>query len=155
MMFCDNMLTPFVYSYYSKTDVYCPVVIADYPMLHYYMNIVQNNKIDNLREAFKVYLNELQDNNFYYNYEIVEKHCNFLEKRLSYSIEVIRQMCYSAKRLCFIVNYQHMEKIGAQWKKLSSEIKPLNTFYEDEAKHIDIYFVDFVEKLVILDILNG
>jgi hypothetical protein len=155
MMFSDNMLTPFVYSYYTKNDKYCPVVIADYPMLQYYLHIIHNNNLDKMREAFKVYLNELKDNNFYYNYEIVEKHCNFLNTRLGYSVEVIRQMCYSAKRICVVINYQHIEKIGTYWKKIGKEIKPLNSFYNDVEKNKDVYFVDFIEKMVILDILNG
>ncbi len=129
--------------------------MADYPQLYYYLEIINTVKIDDLKEVFKIYCKELEKCNFYFNYEILEKNCNFLDKRLNYNIEVIRQMCYSSKKVCMVVNYQHIDKLVLCWKKLSNEIKSLESFYIDMDKNKDIYFLDFIEKLVILDILNG
>jgi hypothetical protein len=126
-------------------------------MLKYYLDILSKTKLQALKEIFKSYLHELKMGNFYYNFEIIQNEkFNPIDTRLKYTIEILKQLSFSSKRAVFVANYQHCDLIVKYWKAMKPEVMPLSDFYPAEDKDLsEAHFVDFIEKLVILDILNN
>lgn len=151
-IYADAYLTPFSYSYNSKFDKYCPIVIADYPNLLKLEDLAYNLDLQDVKTMFKRYIEELENENFSFNYELVMKD-KLLNHRLNYTCEVLKQCCHSSKKIAFVTNHQYIEPLIESWKKLKPEINNFNSFYKDNIR--DLNFVDFMEKLVILDILEG
>jgi hypothetical protein len=139
-------------------------------------NIANTAKIDQIKNYFNIYIDELGKQHFDYHPEFLGyKH--FLENRLKYTVESVRQACSTNKKICLVTNYRYVDKILENWKKLDTKIKPLKDFYpkirtidnpnlKDFVKRTfedDLYsdnflidsdtmtYVDFIEKLVLID----
>ena len=140
-------------------------------------NITNTVKLTELKEYFNLYINELANQHYDFHPEFLGyKH--FLDNRLRYTVEVVRQACLTNKKLCLVTNYKYVEKIMDNWRSLNVEGKALKDFYprinkadvEGTARGLvknspeeDLYsdkflitpeemsYVDFIEKSVITD----
>jgi hypothetical protein len=156
-MLPDSLMTVLNYSNSTRTDTnYCPVVVSDMPVLKYYLTILKRTKLQTLKDTFKNYLNQLSLGNFYYNFEMIQtEDFDILESRIKYSIEILKQLSHSSKRVVFVANYQHCNSIVKHWKAMEREVKQLDDFFVKEEDFGEIHFIDFIEKIVIVDILNN
>jgi hypothetical protein len=151
-MFADALLTPMIYSHGTRENNFCPIIISDYPKIKLLEDIASRIKMNDLKKIFKNHLQEIEKNNFLYSHELALPEV-FLKNRLQYSAEVLRQACYSGKKIVKVMNYEYVEPFVEEWKNIGEKIKPLNKFYFENNE--DIIFIDFIEKLAMLDVLYG
>lgn len=103
--------------------------------------------------------------NLFFNPQIKYKEV-FLEPRLKYSTEVLRQLACSFKRVVAIVDSDHVDFFEEHWQNLPREVSPLsellkipeiwnapkdtspNAFLNQDS------FLEFVEKQVMLELLQ-
>ena len=166
-----------MHSYHSKLNKFCPIYICDYPILRQIENISNTVTLPELKEYFNIYIQELGKQHYDFHPEFLA-HKHFLDNRLKYSVEAVRQACYSNKKICLVTSYKYTDKFIDNWKKLDKNVKNLKDFYpkikkseiENSFKSImkktreddlysdkfviqadDMSFVDFIEKIVIID----
>ncbi len=175
--FGDAFLSTFIHSYHSRVNKYCPIYICDYPILRQMENIVNTLKLDQLKDYFNLYINELGKQHYDFHPEFLG-YKDFLDNRLRYTLETVRQACYSNKKICLVTNYKYVDKIIDNWRRLNVKGKDLKDFYprikksdtDTLAKGLvknspeedlysnkffiepdDMSYIDFIEKTVITD----
>jgi hypothetical protein len=153
----DAFLTPLLHSYFTRLDSYCPTVICDYPKLQYLDRVAKKISSTEMKNIFRIYLDSISNNNFFFDYKLLNYEI-FLKEKLSYMVEILRQMTFSNKKIVFVMDYKYQEHFIEHWRKLENKINPLENFYKD----IDIdnknknpqEFVDYIENLILLDLLE-
>ena len=150
--YADTHLTPFIHSFHTRLDDFCPIYLCDYPLIKQYEDIIHNTSLDMLKNVFKRYADEILNKNYFFSHEEFFSN-TFLDGRLKYTAELTRQACYSAENICLIMDYHYIDNMMEQWKNLDQKVQSLKSLYRPNDEQI--YFVDFMEKLVILDIMNG
>jgi len=106
-----------------------------------------------MKKYFNTYLDEIKKNNFDYRPELIGRQ-TFLDARLLYFTEVIRQSCFSSKKLVVVTENCYIDQILNNWKGLQKEIRSLDSFYMIKSQTFDaISFVDYIEKIVIIDLM--
>jgi hypothetical protein len=147
------MLTPLIYSLNSRHDNYCPIIVTDYPFLKSIENIIHKITLEELKAILASYIHNMKERNYSFSYEVAAEQF-LLDHRLQYTAELLRQTCYSSKRVLLVVNHNYVDNLVTQWKNLDPKIVGINSFYEDYDK-IEMKFIDYIEKLVIIDVLTG
>ena len=175
--FGDAFLTTFLHSYHSKANKFCPIYVCDYPILRQIENIVNTVKLDQLKEYFNLFISELGKQHYDFHPEFLG-YKYFLDNRLRYTLETVRQACYSNKKLCLVTSYKYVDKIMDNWRHLNVKGKNLTDFYPrlvkkdtdilskgivknspEEDKYSQTFtidpdemsYIDFIEKTVITD----
>ena len=156
---------------------FCPIYLCDYPILRQMENLSNTAKLEELKEYFRVFIGEIGKQHYDFHPEFLGyKH--FLDVRLRFTVEAIRQACLTNKTLCVVTNYKYVDKIIDNWRKLGIKPKGLNEFYPlirkndtdllakgilkatpEESLYNEKFildpdpmsFVDFIEKMVIID----
>jgi hypothetical protein len=131
------------------------------PLLKQIEDIVYSNHIDTLKEILNRCMDELNIKNYGFSMESFYPEVFLRQsnkdlkglKRLDYVAEAVRHMCYSSKKVVLIIPYQFMDSMIDSWKNLSPSIQNLTSFYRENKE--EIYFIDYIEKIVIVDILYG
>ena len=93
----------------------------------------------------------------------------FILPRVNYVTEVLRQLSCTHKRIVAIVEYDHLEHIEEAWQKLPGELQSLESlikvaknYHGNHRRPTGNYlqdklaqetFLEFVEKLAIMDVL--
>ncbi len=127
-------------------------MISDYPILRHIEDILHTAKLDDLKKTFKKYIDEMSNENYSFSYEQFNEKI-FLKHRMDYTAENLRQSCYSSKKIVFIINHDYVDSLLSSWKNLESKLKSFYDFYRENDEELE--FVDYMEKLVIIDLLNG
>ena len=147
-------MTPILYSYNSLNHKFCPVIIGDHPRINNYERIASNTEIKQLKKMFNTHLEELKKENFEFRPELLTKH-TFVDARLLYFTEVIRQACHSSKKMVVVAEQTFIDQIVNNWKSLPQEIRPIDSFYAiNNETHDSLSFVDYIEKIVLIDLLT-
>jgi len=94
----------------------------------------------------------MSNENYSFSYEQFNEKI-FLKHRMDYTAEVLRQSCYSSKKIVLIINHDYVDSLLSSWKNLGSKLKSFDDFYRENEEELE--FVDYIEKLVIIDLLNG
>jgi hypothetical protein len=151
----DAFLTPLLHSYFSRLDNYCPIVISDYPKLQYMDRVAKKISSSEMKNIFKIYLDSISNNNFYFDYKLLNYEI-FLEEKITYMVEILRQMSFSNKKIVFVMDYKYQEHFIEHWRKLEKKINPLENFYKEfnNKTKKPQEFVDYIENLIMLDLLE-
>jgi len=151
----DAIFTPILYSYFTRLDNYCPVYVCDFPKLLQIKNSSMKISLGEMKNIFKTYLDSIYNNNFFFDYRLMNYEI-FLKDKISYLAETARQMTFSSKKSVFLIDYKYFDHFIETWRKVDKKIIPLHNFYIDKnkenKKHID--FVDFIENLIMIDLLE-
>lgn len=153
--YADAYLTPFIYSFNTRFDQFCPIAICDMPHLRLLEDIVFSTPLDDLKNIIMKVKEELYLHNYSFSMEAFYKNI-FLTgnvRRTDYSMELLRQLCFSSKRILFVGNFNYSDSFIESWKNLDSKIKNLDSFYNENTNEMN--FIDYIEKLVIIDTLTG
>lgn len=155
-VYADAYLSSFIYSFNSRVENFSPIAICDMPRLKILEELAYNTSIDEAKEVFNKIVEQMTIHNYSFNLEAFYEKIFLSEKvkRLDYTAELIRHMCFSNKKIVLITNHNFIDPMVAAWKNLSDKIKPLESFYT-KGDYKNVYFPDFIEKLVILDLLTG
>lgn len=140
-------------------------------------NIVNTVSLQQLKEYFEIYTKELGKQHYDFHPEFLG-YKYFLDNRLRYTLELLRQACFSNKKICFVTNYKYVDKIINNWRHLDVKGKNLKDFYprvknpdtellskgilkNSLEEHLysekfsvqpdDMSYIDFIEKTVITD----
>jgi hypothetical protein len=154
--YADAYLSSFIYSFSSRVENFSPVAICDMPKLKILEDLAYNTPIADVKEVLNRTVEEMAIHNYSFNLEAFYKKI-FLSgniKRLDYTAELLRHLCFSGKKIVLITSHNFIEPMIEAWKNLNDKIKPLESFYA-QGDYKNVYFPDFVEKLVILDLLTG
>lgn len=149
----DSILSPLLYSYYTRLDEYCPCYICDFPKLMYINNASLKVSPTEMKNIFRTYLGSIENNNFFFDYKLMNYEI-FLKPKIDYMAELARQITYSSKRVVFLIDYKYHDHFIETWKQLSKNIQPINSFYKGIGDKNNTEFVDYVENLAIIDILE-
>lgn len=151
IFFADTHLTPFMHSFKSRTDVFSPIMLSDYPLIKHLEDVIHMESMDKLKEIFRRQMDELERKNYFFSFE--EMSPNIFLKRLNYTAELVRQSCYSSKRVVLIMNYHYVDTFIEYWKDLSPSVNSLSQLYRKNDEQVSL--PDFIEKLVLIDLLYG
>lgn len=114
--------------------------------------MLHTTKLDDLKKIFKKYFDEMSRENFSFSLEQFYKE-TFLNNRMNYTAEVLRQACYSSKKIVLVINHEYVDSLMDSWKNIEPKLKSFYDFYRENDE--DISLVDYLEKLVIIDLLTG
>jgi len=113
---------------------------------------VHTSNLEDLKRVFKQYLHQMTNENFSFSLEHFRQDI-FLSNRMNYTAEVLRQACHSSKNIVLVINHDYVDSLVNSWKNLEPKLKSFYDFYRENDE--DIIFVDYMEKLVIVDLLTG
>lgn len=93
----------------------------------------------------------------------------FVLPRINYTVELLRQLSYSSKRIIAVVDADHIPLIEESWQRIPRETRPLKDMLNVPRSFIQAQkgksrgdpknpldqdtFIEFVEKLAMLDVL--
>lgn len=150
----DCFLTSLLFSYNNK-DKIIPIILNDFPLLQYRERIVWNIELKDLKELFNSYIESIQEKNIYFDPCLLKPDI-FIEPKITYLTEIIKQSCFMGKKIIAIVDINCAELIADIWKSESNldEIINLQKILKtSNKKKMSMSFSDYIEKHVMLDIM--
>lgn len=107
----------------NKNDI-CNAYICDIPKLEMYKHLLSDSNLDILRENFKLYCDNVNDENYEYDPElslylslIDSKEIKSIVK-YDYIAEYIKQVSLTKKKIVVVVDYRYISNIVNSWKEL-------------------------------------
>ena len=153
----DCFLTPFLYSY-NNVEKTIPIIVNDFPIILYREYIVRHISMSDLKQLYASYLEEEQKGNKNFDPALIKPDI-FIEPKIEYLTEVIKQSCFLGKKILAIVDMNCAEFIAEKWKNSPelNKIQSLQKILKDKKLQNDnddqLTFTEYIEKHVILDLM--
>jgi hypothetical protein len=146
---------------YNNPSVKTTITVGEYPAIMQRDEIVRRMTLPELKSLFKIYRDEFPKVNPYFDIRL-QRPDIFLEPKMKYITEVIRQTLVANKNVLLIYDNNMADLIEQSWENLEwdPEKDKKRVYLSDLTSRIkagsdEMNFVDYIEKHVILDIILG
>ena len=152
----DCFLTTLVHQY-NNLDSNVQLVIGGYPILAMRDQVVRNYEHDELYAHFQTMLEQFRKNNLTFDPQyLMVDHC--INPQAEYMAEVLRQSCYSSRRIVAVVDREMVPYIENFWKSLPKQRKLVDLYksipsFNDETSKTKKPYVEYIQKHTLVDVM--
>eukprot|EP01017_Pseudomicrothorax_dubius_P044274 TRINITY_DN7469_c1_g1_i3.p1 TRINITY_DN7469_c1_g1~~TRINITY_DN7469_c1_g1_i3.p1 ORF type:complete len:306 (+),score=37.10 TRINITY_DN7469_c1_g1_i3:511-1428(+) len=151
-MLPNSFLSPILYSY-NNPERKTPVFMTSYPTLKFRDSIVRNVTLPKMKKIFDDLIVNLRSKEENFDFRLLYQDI-FLQPAIDYTLEVMKQSCYTGKKILAVVDWSMVDILNEGWQTLNPKIQSLQKFLQDKNEGLtDESYLDYVEKHVILDML--
>jgi len=124
----------------------------DIPIIMHRDFIARNIEMKDLKEYMNYYIEALETNNKNFDPALLKPEV-FIEPKIDFITEVLRQSCLVSKKVLAVVDLNHVEMISERWTKLEPKIRNLYDCMLKVKKNEELTYLEYVEKQVLLDMI--